>query len=436
MSQQDFCGLDFGTSNSTIGVSLSSAQGSAHSSVPKSSALKMVPLAQGKPTLRSAIFFDYAHHKCVFGSQGISEYLNGGHGRLMMSLKSILGSSLMQEKTFIDQKWVSFTDILECLLRHIKHTAEQYVNHKLTKVVMGRPVRFHDTDDKRDLLAQKTLEKVAHGVGFDTVLFQFEPIAAAFTYEQTLTQEQTALIVDLGGGTADFSVIRLRPANLSHKKTDRHEDVLANKGIHIGGTDFDTQLSLGLVMPHLGLGGRMRGLSGTIEIPSSFYHDLTTWHTINGLYNHKTERAINEIQHHALEPQRIKRLKKVIEKQQGHRIIDLVERAKCYLSESTETALNLNFIEDNFRVEILKNEFENLIAPQVEKLMYTLYNTVKESGVADSAIDSIFFTGGSTQIPMIRQKIRQAFPKATIVQGDVFSSVGKGLILDATQRFQ
>lgn len=429
MSKADFCGLDFGTSNSTIGIV-------------KAGQVQMVPLEQGKPTLRSAIFFDYTSHKCVFGSPGISEYLDHGHGRLMMSLKSILGSSLMEEKTFIDQKWVSYIDILERLIRHIKNTAEEFVGHSLTKAVMGRPVRFHDTDDKRDKLAQKTLQEVAHRAGFDTVQFQFEPIAAALAYEQTISKEQIALIVDLGGGTADFSVIRLRPQdnkqqNKQHaRQHNRQQDVLANQGVHIGGTDFDTKFSLGLVMPHLGLGGRMRSLSGTIEIPNSFYHDLTTWHTINGLYTHKIERAITEIYHHALEPKLIKRLKKVIEKQQGHKIIDIVERAKCYLSENNNTILDLNFIEENFSVNVTKIQFETFIHDEVEKLMHTLQDTVVSSGLKPHEIDSIFFTGGSTQIPLIRQKIQNAFPSANIVQGDVFSSVGKGLILDATHHFQ
>lgn len=435
----DFCGLDFGTSNSTIGIF-------------DGQNIKMVPLEQGKPILRSAIFFDYDAHKCIFGQQGISQYLDAGHGRLMMSLKSVLGSNLMKEKTFIDNKWVSYTDILEHLLRYIKTQAEQEAGHALTQVVLGRPVRFHDHDDKKDRLAEETLEKVAHQVGFKTVLFQFEPIAAALAYEQTIDREQLALIVDLGGGTADFSVIRLRPQSASQvvgsntqvaskhtgpskNSLDRQKDVLSNKGIHIGGTDFDTRFSLELVMPHMGLGGRMHGMSSTIEIPSSYYHDLTTWHTINGLYTHQTHRALESIHNHALEPAPIRRLIKVIQKQQGHRILSEVERAKCLLSSTELAILNFNFIESHFEINALKIQFEAAILEKVERLIQTLQTTVTDAGLENEAIDSLFFTGGSAQIPIIRQKIMERFPNARIVQGDVFSSVGKGLILDAKQRF-
>jgi len=423
MSLFDFCGLDFGTSNSTIGI-FDGRQ------------IKMVPLEQGKPTVRSAIFFDYDNHQCIFGQQGISEYLALKPGRLMMSLKSILGSALMQEKTFIDKQWVSYTDILARLILHIKQIAERHADQELTRVVLGRPVRFHDYDDKRDRLAENTLAQVARQVGFKTILFQFEPIAAALAYEQTIKQEQLALIVDLGGGTADFSVTRLRPASTHTKRTkNREQDVLANKGVHVGGTDLDTCFSLEFVMPEMGLGGRMHGTTGRIEIPSSFYHDLTTWHTINGLYTHATRRALEEIYNHAVDPTPIRRLMSVIEKQQGHKILNEVEQAKCFLSSDDHTQLDFRFIEEKFLIGVTKVQFETVIEEKIEKLLQTLLMTVQEAGVKNNDIDSIFFTGGTSQIPIIRKRISDCFPRATFVQGDVFSSVGKGLILDAQQRF-
>lgn len=416
MTTHDFCGLDFGTSNSTIGIF-------------DGQKINMVPLEEGKPTLRSAIFFDFDAHKCVFGQQGISEYLSHGHGRLMMSLKSVLGSNLMQEKTYIDKKLISYTDILEYLIKYIKSKAESAAGHELTQVVLGRPVRFHDHDDKKDRLAQETLEQVARNVGFKTLHFQFEPIAAAIAYEQTIQKEQLALIVDLGGGTSDFSIIRLNP-NVQNTN-DRKQDVLANRGIHIGGTDFDTRFSLELVMPHMGLLGRMQGISGTIEIPSSYYHDLTTWHTINGLYTHQTRRSLQAIHNHALEPKLIRRLINVIEKQQGHKILNAVEQAKCLLSDLEHTSLDLNFIEDNFVIKTEKLQFQGIIQDKVQQLVDTVFATLMDAGLKNNAIDSIFFTGGTTQIPIIRQSIQESFPNATLVQGDVFSSVGRGLILEA-----
>ncbi len=419
MVLHDFCGLDFGTSNSTIGVYDGNQS-------------RMALLEDGRPILRSAIFFDYETGECLFGQRGVNEYLNGAHGRLMMSLKSVLGSSLMKEKTYINNRLVPFTDILGCLIRYLKQHAEKLLGHEITRVVMGRPVHFHDHDSKRDKLAQDTLESIAREQGFTTVLFQYEPIAAALAYEATITREQIALIVDLGGGTSDFSVIRLQPGV---QKFDRYEDVLANQGIHIGGTDFDRSMNLQSVMPALGIGSMMQGMSGMIQVPKSYYHDLTTWHTLNSLYHHKIHRELKMIHNHAVEKQAISRLIKVVEKQQGHRILNAVEQGKCFLSDDLRVDLDLKFIENEFTLGVTRGEFENIILEKVDELVGALLETVVAAGIGNDRIDSIFFTGGSTQIPLIRQRIAASFPNARSVQGDVFSSVGKGLIIDARRKF-
>ncbi|HQZ87874.1 MAG TPA: Hsp70 family protein [Gammaproteobacteria bacterium] len=419
MAIHDYCGLDFGTSNSTIGVSTENN-------------ITMVPLDQGKPIIRSAIFFNFEAGGCQFGQQGVTDYLSGVHGRLMMSLKSVLGSSLMDEDTSIQHRRISYREILGYFLQHIKQQAETTLGHELTRIVLGRPVRFHDQDDVKDRLAQDTMESIARKLGFKTVLFQYEPIAAALTYEQSITGEQLALIVDLGGGTSDFSVIRLRPGM---ENQDRLQDVLANNGIHIGGTDFDTELSLKAVMPELGLGSEMRGMSGNIQVPNSYYYDLTTWHTINSLYTHRTRSELHTIKNFAFDPKRITRLINVIEKQAGHKILNEVEQGKCLLSNAEQVNLDFQFIEKEFFISIQQKMFENFIQNKIEKLVQVVLKTISDSGIKTSDIDSIFFTGGSTQIPMIRSAILAHFPNAEIVQGDVFSSVGKGLIIDAKRKF-
>ncbi len=429
MALHDFCGLDFGTSNSTIGIY-------------KDNQITMVPLDSGKQILRSAIFFDYDTSQCILGQRGLTEYLTGTPGRLLMSLKSVLGSPLMQEKTLIENRMVAYTDILGYLIRHLKQQAENTLGRELQQVVMGRPVRFHDTDNKKDKLAQDTLEQIAKNQGFKDIIFQYEPIAAALSYEATIAEEQLAFIVDLGGGTSDFSVIRLRPQpenasthRVRSQDSHRREDVLANKGIHIGGTDFDRLFSLNTVMPELGLGGKMRGLSGNIQIPSSFYHDLTTWHTINSLYTYQSKNAIHNLKGYALLKNPIERLIKVVDRQLGHKILNEVELGKCQLSSKETVLLDLSFIEKEWLLKTTRAAFEAIISEKVEKLLETCQETLKESGVSNHHIDSIFFTGGSTQIPIIRDSIAKLFPNSKIIQGDVFESVGKGLIIDAARRF-
>jgi len=416
---QSFCGLDFGTSNSTIGISVNNT-------------CQLVPLDKEKLSIRSAIFCDGDNKEWVFGQEGVHRYLDGMSGRLMMSLKSVLGSSLMDDETFIFNEWISYKTVLSKFLKHIKKTAELTSQHELTQVVLGRPVHFHDTDKKSDRTAQNTLEAIATQVGFKEISFQYEPIAAALTYETTLKKEQLALIIDIGGGTSDFTVIRLHPGS---KEVDRNEDVLANAGIHIAGTDFDHHLSIHSVMPLLGMGTLMSGSSSEIELPSSYFHDLTTWHMLSYLYNAKTISHVRSLLAIAHDKTRMQRLVDVLEKRSGHRILYAVEHAKQKLSELTEVILPLNFIENNLSTLITRNELNLVIHDDLNRIITCIMQTIALAGVKPQNISAIFYTGGSTKIPVIHEKINPLFLNAEIVQGDAFGSVGLGLTIDAQRKY-
>lgn len=414
-----FCGLDFGTSNSTIGIF-------------RQHACQLVPLEKNKTTMRSAIFCDAENKQWVFGQEGINSYLESTPGRLMMALKSVLGSSLMQDETLIFNEFISYTNILSKFIRHIKLQAEQFAGHELTHAVLGRPVHFHDTDLEQDRAAQATLAEIARNVGFKEVTFQFEPIAAALTYETTLRSERLALIVDMGGGTSDFTVIRLRPGLV---KSDRSEDVLANAGIHIAGTDFDHKLSLQSVMPLLGMGSLMQGSSSDIEVPSAYYYDLTTWHTLAHLYNAKTISHVRALAAKAHEKALLGRLLRVLQERAGHHILDAVETCKQQLSDVQQVPINLNFIEDELAVTVTRQQFNQVIHHDLEQIAAAILQTISIAGVKTADISAIFYTGGSTKIPLIHELINPLFPNAEIVQGDAFGSVGLGLTIDAQRRY-
>lgn len=414
-----FCGLDFGTSNSTIGVH-------------QNNTYQLVPLENGKPAIRSVIFCDFEAKQWEFGQFGINQYLESVPGRLMMSIKSVLGSSLMNEKTVIFDKYIPYTAVLSQFIKHLKTKAENYLDHELTQVVMGRPVHFHDHDAKKDRLAQDTLETIVRDLGFKDIAFQYEPIAAALSYEATVAHEQLALIIDMGGGTSDFTVIRL---DSKIQAADRSDDVLANCGIHIAGTDFDKKLSLHSVMPLLGMGSLMRGSSSDIEFPSAYFHELTTWHTLAGLYDPKIIAHIRSIRSAALEKELISRLIRVLEKRAGHHILNTVEIAKQQLSDASKYHLDLSCIENNLSVPVSRNDFNSVISPELQKIIDKIKEAVKIAGIGFSDIDAIFYTGGSTKIPHVREQINTLFPNAKIIQGDAFGSVGLGLTIDAKRRY-
>jgi hypothetical chaperone protein len=413
------CGLDFGTSNSTIGII-------------QNKHCHLVPLEGVKPTIRSAIFCDAELKEWVYGQKGIDSYLEGVPGRLMMALKTVLGSSLMEDKTIIFGEYLPYTKVLSQFLRYLKKRAEEVAGQELTQVVLGRPVHFHDQDEIKDRYAQDTLEQITRELGFKDIHFQYEPIAAALAYETTIQKEQLALIVDMGGGTSDFSLIRLRPGQ---NTAERFTDVLANCGIHIAGTDFDQRLSLSTVMPLLGMGSLMRGSSSDIEVPSMFYHDLTTWHTLSNLYGASSQAQVRSIQAMAYEKPLLARLLTVIKARAGHHILDAVEKTKQQLSEKEKSCLDLTFIEDELQLLIQRSRLNEVLAEKLARILETVQETIQQAGVKGSEINAIFYTGGSTKIPIIREKINAFVPQATVVEGDAFGSVGLGLTIDAQRKY-
>ena len=310
------CGLDFGTSNSAIGVA-------------RDNAAALAPLEAGNTLMPSAVFFDYeTKGRVLFGSEAIAAYVGQTEGRLMRALKSILGSPLIDEKTSLGSRMVPLAEVVEIFVRHLKRKAEAFAGQEITSVVHGRPVRFVDDDDKADAKAQEVLEAIARRAGFRDVAFVYEPIAAAHHYEQTVESEELVLIADIGGGTSDFSIVRLGPQR--RERADRDGDVLANAGVRVGGTDFDTALSLAAVMPLLGLGTHL--VEKNLPMPNALYYELATWATINFAYTHKNERELAELLADACEPEKVGRLLKVVRQRLGHRLAFAVEDAKIALS--------------------------------------------------------------------------------------------------------
>ncbi len=204
----------------------------------------------------------------------------------MRSMKSILGSSLLLQTTDVGAgRGVRYLDIVATYLRHLRRKAEAAAGAPVVRAVLGRPVYFVDDDPERDAQAEAALRSAAASAGFREVEFQYEPIAAAFDHEQSVEREEKVLVADIGGGTSDFSLVRVGPSRKD--KLERKADILANHGVHIAGTDFDRRIELASILPLLGYGALGPSIDGAPprEVPSAVYFDLATWHLINTVYN-------------------------------------------------------------------------------------------------------------------------------------------------------
>ncbi|ERI54266.1 heat-shock protein [Pseudomonas sp. EGD-AK9] len=411
------CGIDFGTSNSTVGW-LRPGQDS------------LLVLEDGKITLPSVIFFNTEERRPVYGRQALHEYLEGYEGRLMRSLKSLLGSKLLKSETTVLGSALPFKALLGFFIGELKSRAERLAERSFDEVVLGRPVFFVDDDAQADQEAQNTLVAVAHQLGFKEVSFQYEPIAAAFDYESNLDREELVLIVDIGGGTSDFSLVRLAPER--HQLAERQDDILATGGVHIGGTDFDKQLSLAGVMPLFGYGSRMKS---DAFMPTSYHLNLATWHTINALYAQKTQLALQNMRYDIVDATGIDRLFGLIEQRAGHWLAMQVEDSKIALSEQDARAIDLSRVEPGLVAELSRPLFEEAIEPLLERIRASLGQLLADAGIAAEQVDTLFFTGGSSGVPALRQSVAAMLPNARSVEGNTFGSIGSGLAIEAKKRY-
>ena len=413
----DACGIDFGTSNSTAGWSR-----------PGHTAL--LALEGDKLTLPSVIFFHAEDAHVSYGRAALADYLDGHEGRLMRSMKSLLGTSMMDEHTEVAGRAVPFRTLLAQFIGELKRRAEGTAGREFTRAVLGRPVFFVDDDPAADQRAQDTLEDIARRAGLREIAFQFEPIAAAFDYESQIAREELVLVVDIGGGTSDFTLIRVGPGRA--KRAERRDDILATSGVHIGGTDFDKALSLASMMPLLGLGSVLK--NGR-EMPSGHYFNLATWHTINQAYTKKAWAQIAELHRDAAERPKLERLQNLVRERAGHWLALQVEAGKITLSNAQEANIDISRLSAGEIVTLHRAELDRAIDGLVVSVEQTVARLLVDADISAAGIDTVFFTGGSSGVPLLRERVLALTPQARCVEGDLFGSIGAGLALDAQRKF-
>lgn len=414
------CGLDFGTTNSTF------------SYVGADGKVELSKLEKTYETLPSTVFYNFEDGEVYFGREALEQYVDGEFGRLMRSLKSVLGTSLMHDKTQVQGRSIAFEDIISSFLKEMKDRSENSTDVSFESVVLGRPVYFIDGDKEADLDAQNTLKSAALKAGFKNIEFQYEPIAAALDYEQSVDKEELAVIVDLGGGTSDFSVVKVSPEGAM--KADRKADILATGGVHIGGVDFDRRLSLQTVMPELGYRMSFKD-NKSQEFPVYYHQNLATWHKIHFLYDKETFISLKSMLQQVEHKNRLERLLNVIENKEGHRVAMAVEQAKINLTDEPHQQILLNYIEKGLSVDVAQQDLNTAIQDELNRVCQSAIETVKNAGVSMADITKVFLTGGSTSIPHVRHSILKLFPQAEVIDGNKFGSVGTGLGVHAKRIF-
>ena len=404
-------GIDFGTSNSAAAV------------VGQDGAARLLPLEGAATTLPTAIFFNAEDKTVHFGRDAMALYLQGVDGRLMRSLKSLLGSSLMREHTAIGWGSLSFQDIVSRFLSELAERARRQVGTLAPRVLLGRPVHFVDDSPERDREAQEGRGRPPLPAGYAEVAFELEPIAAAFDYERRLDREALVLIVDVGGGTSDFTVARLGPDRIG--RSSRQADVLATTGVHIGGTDFDRRLNLSQVMPLLGLGHA--GPDGR-PVPSPLYADLATWHLINFMYAPQRMAQAQALRGNFADPRLHRRLMTVLQQRLGHQLASGVEQAKIRCSEAGASArIDLGAVEAGLEAALEPAAMARELAALLDQVADCAEACLRQACIAVARLDAVYLTGGSSALTPLQQRLGRRFAGVPLVEGDLFGGVAAGL---------
>ncbi len=417
-----FAAIDFGTSNSAI--ALPAAAGG----------VRLVELEAGLPTMPTAVFYRadgvHAHDEPerLYGRAAVAAYVDGLDGRLMRSMKSLLGTPLAGQSTDVGGgRAVRYLDVIAGYLAQLKRQAEALAGGALTQVVLGRPVFFVDGEPERDAQAQAALESAARQVGFRDIVFQYEPIAAALDHERSATEEQLVLVADIGGGTSDFSLVRVGPQRRG--RLDRRDDILANHGVHRAGTDFDRHVELASILPLLGyrsFGPSRRGEPAR-EVPSGVYFDLATWHLINTVYAPARVAELRRMRDYYADPAHHRRLLAVLSERLGHSLAGSAEQAKIDVALTGAAQIDLGALESGLHSTLDEAQAAQAIEADLAAIVAAALDTVRLSGLKPERVDALYFTGGSTGLQSLVDRIAAGFPRAVQVRGDRFASVAQGL---------
>jgi hypothetical chaperone protein len=406
-------GIDFGTSNTAAGLM---AAGRPH----------LITVEPGRKTLPTSVFFDYDRKVTTYGSVANSALIDGREGRFMRALKSVLGTPLMREKRQIAYERMTLIEVVARFLQMIRERAEAETGETYDVALSGRPVRFHSTDDARNAQAEVDLRDAYLLAGYKDVSFMFEPEAAARA-SGPLKKGALGLIVDIGGGTSDFSVFE-RDGDTTR--------IIASHGVRVGGTDFDRSISISEVMPLLGRGAEVRNAmgSGRHVAPNAIFNDLATWQKIPFVYTPDNRRMTSDFAKLGITPALFDRLKLVLDMELGHDIAFAVESGKIKINrpDINNAGIDLRVIESGLWAEFSKATMGAVLADHAAQIKACAAQTLAMADIAPDRIGKVVFVGGSSLLEVIEQMMIAMFPDADLERAEAFTAVADGLAIAAS----
>jgi len=411
-------GIDFGTTNSSVALARDD-----YSIEP----VRFTTTSGTTETYRSVLYFE-PRVPGIGGPIAIERYLAADEkGRLIQSLKSFLASRLFTG-TNVYGKQFSLEDLITIMLRDIRIQSEDQIGPFDGPIAVGRPVRYSNADtDADNQFALERLTRSLTKAGIGPVIFEYEPVAAAFFYESTLDHDELILIGDFGGGTSDFSALRVGQS----ARRERAHRILGTEGVALAGDAFDSRVVHNLISPKLGRGTEYRSLDKILPVPEWIYSDLSRWHYLSFLKSSDTIEMLRGIRFQSLDPERIAALLHIVQNDLGFYLHQAVQSMKVELS--SELAGSFVFEDHVVRMngKVKRSSFEKWIEPDLEKIRGCVERLLHSTGLDARDVDRVFLTGGSSLVPAVRKIFEDRFDAQRISGGSEFTSVAKGLALRA-----
>jgi hypothetical chaperone protein len=367
------------------------------------------------------------------GPSAIEQYLVADHkGRLIQSLKSYLPSRLLTGTEVLGRHY-TLEDLISRMLADLRLHAERQFGEQVRCAMVGRPVRFVGAEtDEDESYALGRLRHAFELAGYEQVEFEMEPVAAAYAYESVLDHDELIMIGDFGGGTSDFSLLHVGPG--VRRRGRKPEDLLGNSGVGLAGDAFDARIVRKLVSPALGADSMARsGQKILPALPAWIYANLERWHYLSFLRTRSVMELLKSARARALEPEKIESLMMLVDEDLGYQLHQAVQRVKFELSqaECAEFCFRENGLE--LRIAVTRTEFESWIADELGKIEECVDSLLTSSGVAASAVDRVFLTGGTSFVPAVRRIFETRFGADRVRTGNEFTSVASGLALRAEE---
>jgi hypothetical chaperone protein len=423
-------GIDFGTTNSSIARASSGGEVELVSFPTATAATEsfrsILYLEQHKQAGRSQV-------KSFTGPAGIEHYLAAENkGRLIQSLKSYLSSRSLTGTEVFGRRY-TVEDLISRILTDLRQSAERQFGEPVRHATVGRPVRFvgADSGEDDDFATGRLREAFLHA-GFESVDFEMEPIAAAYAYESTLDHDELILIGDFGGGTSDFSLLHVGPGVRARGRSAK--DLLGNSGLGLAGDTFDARIVRKLVSPALGADSLARSLNKLLPaVPAWIYANLERWHYLSFLKTRNVSQILKSAHANALEPEKIEALINLIDEDLGYQLHQAVQRLKIELSRQETARFQFRDGSMNIKSVVTREEFESWIVDDLESIERCVDGLLETSGIAASAVDRVFLTGGTSFVPAVRRIFETRFTAPRVRTGNEFTSVARGLALRALE---